>query len=188
MKLKQFYDYEEERFTLWDTKCKAGLGAWLLEEIRTETGIWQIGFAVGTQKGHKPERICVPSGEYTDWIKRFDAWKETTRVFKMALPDEPVDWYTLVGGGYSLKHMPPQEFFTGKPLSWFKEHKRSYEHAMSAVNKLQQVPCRSTMICYLLYSTAGITSESLETYLTLVRYQSNRGTREGTSMSYGHGS
>jgi len=139
MKLKQFYDYEEERFTLWDTKCKAGLGAWLLEEIRIETGIWKIGFAVGTQKGHKPERICVPSGEYTDWVKRFDAWKETTRVFKMALPDEPVDWYELIGGGYSLKHMPPQEFFTGKPMSWFKEYKRSYEHAFSAVNKLQKV-------------------------------------------------
>ena len=139
MKLKQFYDYEEERFTLWDSRCKAGLGAWLLETIREETGIWELDFALGRQKGHKPERIVKASGGYTDWVKRFDAWKETTRVFKMALPEEPVDWYTLVGGGYSLKHMPPQEFFTGKPMSWFKDYESSYTHAFGAVNKLQKV-------------------------------------------------
>ncbi len=59
MKLKQFYNYEEERFTLWDTKCKAGLGAWLLEEIRIETGVWVIGFS-GCPQGPKPDRQSVP--------------------------------------------------------------------------------------------------------------------------------
>ncbi len=139
MKLKQFYDYEEERFTLWDSKCKTALGAWLLEEIRIETGLFEIGFNTGGQRGHKPERIVVPTTQFKDWIRRFDAWKETTRVFKMALPDRPVDWYGLVGGGYSVKHMPPQKFFTGKPMSWFKDYESSYTHAFGAVNKLQKV-------------------------------------------------
>ena len=85
MKLKQFYDYEEERFTLWDSKCKAGLGAWLLEEIRIETGLWVMDFATGRQKGHKAERIVRSTNEFTDWVSRFDSWKETTRVFKLAL-------------------------------------------------------------------------------------------------------
>jgi DNA-directed RNA polymerase len=138
MKLKQFYDYEEERFTLWDSKCKAGLGAWLLEEIRIETGLWVMGFATGRQKGHKAERIVRATDDFTDWVSRFDSWKETTRVFKMALPEEPVDWYGLVGGGYSVKHMPPQKLFTSKPVSTFKPYKNSYLHVMSAVNNLQK--------------------------------------------------
>ena len=138
MKLKQFYDYEEERFTLWDSKCKAGLGAWLLEEIRIETGLWVMGFATGRQKGHKAERIVRATDDFTDWVSRFDSWKETTRVFKMALPEEPVDWYGLVGGGYSVKHMPPQKLFTGKPVSTFKPYENSYLHVMSAVNNLQK--------------------------------------------------
>ena len=138
MKLKQFYDYEEERFTLWDSKCKAGLGAWLLEEIRIETGLWVMGFATGRQKGHKAERIVRATDDFTDWVSRFDSWKETTRVFKMALPEEPVDWYGLVGGGYSVKHMPPQKLFTGKPVSTFKPYESSYLHVMSAVNNLQK--------------------------------------------------
>ena len=137
MKLKQFYDYEEERFTLWDSKCKAGLGAWLLEEIRIETGLWVMGFATGRQKGHKAERIVRATDDFTDWVSRFDSWKETTRVFKMALPEEPVDWYGLVGGGYSVKHMPPQKLFTGKPVSTFKPYE-NYLHVMSAVNNLQK--------------------------------------------------
>jgi len=139
MKLKQFYQYEEERFTLWDRKCKTALGAWLLEEIRIETGLWEIGFNTGGQKGHKPERLILPTSQFKDWIRRFDAWKETTRVFKMALPDPPIDWYGLIGGGYSVKHMPPQKFFTGKPIEWFQDYEKSYEHAMSACSKLQQV-------------------------------------------------
>lgn len=138
MKLKQFYDYEDERFTLWDSKCKAGLGAWLLEEIRIETGLWVVDFATGRQKGHKAERIVRATNEFTDWVSRFDSWKETTRVFKMALPEEPVDWYGLVGGGYSVKHMPPQKLFTGKPVANFKPYESSYQHAMSALNKLQK--------------------------------------------------
>ena len=138
MKLKQFYDYEEERFTLWDSKCKAGLGAWLLEEIRIETGLWVMGFATGRQKGHKAERIVRATDDFTDWVSRFDSWKETTRVFKMALPEEPVDWYGLVGGGYSVKHMPPQKLFTSKPVSTFKPYESSYLHVMSAVNNLQK--------------------------------------------------
>ena len=140
MKLKQFYDYEEDRFTLWDSKCKTALGAWLLEEIRIETGLFQIGFNTGGQKSFKPERIVMPTADFTDWIQRFDAWKETTRVFRMALPDRPVDWYGLLGGGYSVKHMPPQKFITGKPVDWFKDYEKSYGHAMRAVNNLQKVP------------------------------------------------
>ena len=139
MKLKQFYHYEEERFTLWDSKCKTALGAWLLEEIRLETGLWEIGFNTGGQKSYKPERLVLPTAQFKDWIRRFDAWKETTRVFKMALPDRPVDWYGLVGGGYSVKHMPPQKFITGKPVEWFEDYEKSYHHAMSACSKLQQV-------------------------------------------------
>ena len=68
MKLKQFYDYEDERFTLWDSKCKAGLGAWLLEEIRIETGLWVMDFATGRQKGHKAERYNVPHSSQVNVI------------------------------------------------------------------------------------------------------------------------
>lgn len=140
MKLKQFYLYEkmEERFTLWDARHKTSLGAWLLEEIRLHTGLWQVGFK-GKRKGHKPERLVLPTKDFTDWVRRFDKWMEGCRPFKMALDEEPVDWHTIIGGGYSSKHIAPIPFFTGKPLSWFEPHLSSYSHVFSAVNNMQKV-------------------------------------------------
>ena len=41
MKLKQFYDYEEERFTLWDSKCKAGSRCLVVR--RNKNRDWLVG-------------------------------------------------------------------------------------------------------------------------------------------------
>jgi len=143
MKLKQFYDYEnmEQRFQLWEHKHKTALGAWVLEEIRIHTGLWEVGYRDLMGRGTITyERIVLPTSEFTDWVKRFDEWKEGTRTFCMALEKKPVDWHLLIGGGYPIEDLPPFNFITGKPRQWFEPYAKSYTHAMSAVNKLQQVP------------------------------------------------
>lgn len=143
MKLKQFYDYESvsERFTLWEHKHKTALGAWILEEIRLHTGLWEVGFREQKRRGTiTPERFVQPTSQFTDWVKRFDTWKESTRTFNMALETLPVDWHCLMGGGYSVEDLPPFNFITGKPRSWFEPHAKSYAHAMSAVNNIQKTP------------------------------------------------
>ncbi len=135
-KIKQFYKYEDVRFELWHHKAKVGLGLWLLEEIRQQTGLFKVGMRESTSS-KMPERFVLPTSEFKDWIHRFDKWKEAGQVFKMALPDRPVEWHGLIGGGYDIEQLPAQKFFTGKPVEWFEGN--NYDHVMSAVNRLQQV-------------------------------------------------
>ena len=135
-KITQFYKYEDVRFELWHHKAKTALGLWLLEEIRCCTGLFIVGMRESTSS-KMPERFVLPTPEFKDWMHRFDKWKEAGEVFKMALPDRPVDWHGLMGGGYDIEQLPAQKFFTGKPVEWFEGN--NYDHVMSAVNKLQRV-------------------------------------------------
>ena len=48
----------------------------------------------------KKRKVVSLSSEFTDWVRRFDAWKELLDCKRMALPHKPNDWTEFNKGGY----------------------------------------------------------------------------------------
>lgn len=97
--MTRFYKIEKNnrRFTCWEARHKISLGAWLVNEIHTHTDLLDIRVE---RQGKKQYKRVYPSENFTDWVRRFDKWKEVFDPMRIALEDKPKDWVDYYTGGY----------------------------------------------------------------------------------------
>ena len=133
-KMQRFYTVEKNnrRFTCWETRLKVSLGAWLLGEIERHTGL--IEFRI-ERFGKKQRKIVTLSAEFSDWVRRFDTWKEMLDPMRMALPTKPRDWVDFYNGGYESFDDP---FVMNRPNGSNYDF-ASMKNLYVSVNNIQQV-------------------------------------------------
>ena len=98
-RIRKFYNVTKnhKRFEHWQKRHKIALGAWLLGEIRRHTGLIEIR----TERiGKRQRRVVHLTAEFSDWVRRFDAWREVADPIRMALPHRPREWVDYNTGGY----------------------------------------------------------------------------------------
>ena len=133
-KMQRFYNVEKNnrRFTCWEKRLKVSLGAWLLGEIATHTGL--IEFRI-ERFGKKLRKDVVLSAKFSDWVRRFDTWKEMLDPMRMALPTKPRDWVDFYSGGYESFDDP---FVMNRPNGSNYEF-ASMKNLYVSVNNIQSV-------------------------------------------------
>jgi len=134
-KMQRFYTVEKNnrRFTCWERRHKLALGSWLLNEIKTHTGI--VDFRI-ERFGKRQRKDVVLTPDFTDWVRRYDKWKEMLDPMRMALPTKPRDWVDYYNGGYETFNDP---FVMNRPS------KANYDFfsintIYTACNNVQRVP------------------------------------------------
>jgi len=133
-KMQRFYTVEKNnrRFTCWETRLKVSLGAWLLGEIERHTGL--IEFRI-ERFGKKLRKDVLLSAKFSDWVRRFDTWKEMLDPMRMALPTKPRDWVDFYSGGYESFDDP---FVMNRPNGSNYEF-ASMKNLYVSVNNIQSV-------------------------------------------------
>ena len=133
-KMMKFYQEERnnKRFKVWEKRHKIALGAWLLGEIRRHTGLVEVRMERNGKKAIKKVHL---SAEFSDWVRRFDLWKEVADPIRLALPTEPKPWTNYWDGGYETFDDP---FVMNKPVeATYDNHDLSKMYV--SVNNVQRV-------------------------------------------------
>ena len=133
-KMQRFYNVEKNnrRFTCWERRHKIALGAWLLGEIKAHTGLIDTRVE---RMGKKQRKLVFLTDEFTDWVRRFDTWKEMLDPMRMALPTKPRDWVDFYNGGYESFDDP---FVMNRPNGSNYDF-ASMKNLYVSVNNIQQV-------------------------------------------------
>ena len=134
-KFRRFYKVEKNnrRFKVWDKRHKVSLGAWLLGEIQKHTGL--IEFRI-ERIGKKKRKDVVLTKEFTDWVRRFDSWREMLDPMRMALPEKPRDWVDFYTGGYETFN----DCFVMNRVNGSNYEFASMKNIYVSVNNIQRVP------------------------------------------------
>ena len=134
-KMMRFYTVEKNnrRFTVWEKRHKIALGAWLLGMINTHTDLVDVRVE---RKGKKCLKVIHPSEQFSDWVRRFDAWKEVLDPMRMALAEKPKDWTTYFDGGYESFDDP---FVMNRPSKAQYEY-LNIQKVYQSINNIQRVP------------------------------------------------
>jgi len=133
-KMQRFYNVEKNnrRFTCWERRHKIALGAWLLGEIKAHTGLIDTRVE---RMGKKQRKLVFLTDEFTEWVRRFDTWKEMLDPMRMALPTKPRDWVDFYNGGYESFDDP---FVMNRPNGSNYDF-ASMKNLYVSVNNIQQV-------------------------------------------------
>jgi DNA-directed RNA polymerase len=133
-KMQRFYNVEKNnrRFSCWERRHKIALGAWLLGEIKAHTGLIDTRVE---RMGKKQRKLVFLTDEFTDWVRRFDTWKEMLDPMRMALPTKPRDWVDFYSGGYESFDDP---FVMNRPNGSNYDF-ASIKNLYVSVNNIQQV-------------------------------------------------
>ena len=133
-KMQRFYNVEKNnrRFSCWERRHKIALGAWLLGEIKAHTGLIDTRVE---RMGKKQRKLVFLTDEFTDWVRRFDTWKEMLDPMRMALPTKPRDWVDFYNGGYESFDDP---FVMNRPNGSNYDF-ASMKNLYVSVNNIQQV-------------------------------------------------
>jgi DNA-directed RNA polymerase len=133
-KMQRFYNVEKNnrRFSCWERRHKIALGAWLLGEIKVHTGLIDTRVE---RMGKKQRKLVFLTDEFTDWVRRFDTWKEMLDPMRMALPTKPRDWVDFYNGGYESFDDP---FVMNRPNGSNYDF-ASMKNLYVSVNNVQQV-------------------------------------------------
>lgn len=139
--MELFFEEEEKherhsdfiRFQLWQPKHKITLGLWLFEIIRQHSGLVEIFYVKNSANAHHSAKHVRPTKDFTNWIQRYDRWKELMCPTYLATTDKPMPWEDTRVGGYDHNGDLPTTFVK------YREDSKGMEKLYATVNNIQQV-------------------------------------------------